>query len=236
MPAAPTHAISLRDVQLIQGDTLVLEHVNVDIRPGEFVYVIGKTGSGKSSFLRALYADLPISRGQARVAGYDLTTIRRGQIPFLRRKLGLVFQDFELLYDRTVEENMLFVLSATGWTERNKMRKRIDEMLDAVGLGGISQKRPHQLSGGEQQRVAIARALLNHPEMLIADEPTGNLDPAVAYEILDLFVRIHQAGTTVVIATHQHHFLRRFPERVLFCRDRQLLDVAKAQVLERLQE
>lgn len=199
------------------GDRLVLEDVNFSIQKGEFVYLIGRTGSGKSSLLKTLYADLPLNKGSVQVAGYELNSIRRGDVPFLRRKLGIVFQDFQLFMDRNITQNLEFVLRATGWTDSMKMKTRIAEVLIRVGLSGSLQKMPHQLSGGEQQRVVIARALLNEPEILLADEPTGNLDPEVSEEIMRLFLQINKSGMAVLMATHDFDLIRKFPARVLRC-------------------
>ena len=170
--------LSLKAVAVYQQDSMILNEISLDIRPGEFVYLIGKTGSGKSSFMKTLYADLPLKEGNGRIVGFNLKTLREEDIPFLRRKLGIVFQDFKLLPDRNVHENLKFVLKATGWKEAEKMQERIDTVLDKVGMKTKGFKFPHELSGGEQQRIAIARALLNDPELILADEPTGNLDPA----------------------------------------------------------
>ncbi|NJK84263.1 MAG: ATP-binding cassette domain-containing protein [Saprospiraceae bacterium] len=203
---------------------MVLTEVFFDIGKGEFVYLIGRTGSGKSSLLKTLYADLPLYSGDITVAGFQLFNIKSKQVPFLRRKIGIVFQDFQLLTDRSVAENLLFAMRATGWHDSSKMKQRLSDVLLKVGLGAIGHKMPHQLSGGEQQRVVIARALLNEPVILFADEPTGNLDPQVAEEILDLFVQINNSGTAILMATHNHFFLEKFPSRVLKCEKGRVLD------------
>ncbi|GAB4334837.1 MAG: ATP-binding cassette domain-containing protein [Flammeovirgaceae bacterium] len=233
MQKAHSLVVSLRDVTIRQAhDRLVMNNISFDIAKGEFVYLIGKTGSGKSSILKILYADLPFEEGQVMVAGYDLKKISSKDIPFLRRRLGIVFQDFELLTDRNVKENLEFVMKATGWIGQQKINERIDYLLNLVGLPNIHYRFPHQLSGGEQQRVAIARALVNQPDILLADEPTGNLDPTISHEILNVFLQIHQQGTTVLIATHYHNFIKTFPARVIFCENGQIKDIDKKQVLQ----
>lgn len=191
--------------------------VNFEINKNEFVFLIGRTGSGKSSLLKTLYADVWLEAGQAVVAGHKLHNIKRSEIPFLRRKLGVVFQDFQLFMDRSVEENLEFVLKATGWKDRAKIQNRIAEVLMQVGLGTLQKKMPHQLSGGEQQRVVIARAMLNEPQILFADEPTGNLDPEVGEQIMEVFQRINNAGTAILMATHNYDFLKKYPTRTLKC-------------------
>lgn len=213
-----------KNLEVRQGFSGVLEHVNFEIQKGEFVYLIGRTGSGKSSLLKALYADLKPFEGNAEVAGFQLPLKAKSQIPKLRRKLGIIFQDFQLLSDRTVNENLDFVLRATGWREAPKRKSRIEEVLRLVGLSLVGTKMPHQLSGGEQQRVVIARAILNEPMILLADEPTGNLDPEVAQEILQLFFKINRSGTAVLMATHNHQFIKDFPARVLRCKDHRVID------------
>ena len=209
--------IALDRADIYQGDRPVLNDVHFEIKNGEFVFMIGRTGSGKSSLLKTLYADLWLHTGSARVAGYELHKIKRSDIPFLRRRIGIVFQDFQLLSDRSVEDNLSFVLRATGWEDKGKISKRIAEVLMQVGLGTAQKRMPHQLSGGEQQRVVIARAMLNEPKILIADEPTGNLDPEVGDQIMQVFKTINNAGTAILMATHNHDFIKRFPARVLKC-------------------
>lgn len=216
--------LSVKDTSIYQRQNMVLTEVFFDIGKGEFVYLIGRTGSGKSSLLKTLYADLPLYSGDITVAGFQLFNIKSKQVPFLRRKIGIVFQDFQLLTDRSVAENLLFAMRATGWHDSSKMKQRLSDVLLKVGLGAIGHKMPHQLSGGEQQRVVIARALLNEPVILFADEPTGNLDPQVAEEILDLFVQINNSGTAILMATHNHFFLEKFPSRVLKCEKGRVLD------------
>jgi cell division transport system ATP-binding protein len=186
---------------------------------GEFVYLVGRTGSGKSTLMKSIYADIKVNSGMAYVAGFDLLKLKSSQVPLLRRKIGIVFQDFQLLSDRTVAENLYFVLRATGWTQKGKMKARVTDVLLRVGLSSSLEKYPLQLSGGEQQRVVIARALLNEPTILIADEPTGNLDPEVAEGIMKLFLEINKSGTAVLMATHNLAFLKQFPARVLECKD-----------------
>ncbi len=219
--------VTLNNANLSHHDVLVLRDLNFTIRKGEFVYLIGKTGSGKSSLLKALYADMSKPKGEVSVAGFNVSRIRRGQIPYLRRKIGIVFQDFQLLNDRSVAENLFFVMKATGWKDRSKMKNRVAEVLMQVGLGSVSSKYPHQLSGGEQQRIVIARALINEPLIVFADEPTGNLDPEVADSILKLFLEINRSGTAVLMATHQHGFIDRYPARVLKVENGIVLDSEK---------
>ena len=211
--------IEFRDVSVFQKETLVLSGVTLDIDRGEFVYLIGKTGSGKSSLLKTIYADLPVKVGKATVAGFDLVKIRYREIPLLRRKMGIVFQDFQLLTDRSVHENLLFVLKATGWRNKHQMKERIEEVLEKVGLSSKGFKMPHQLSGGEQQRVGIARALLNQPEIILADEPTGNLDPETSKGIMQVLFDIRETGRAVVMATHNYSLFRDFSARTLKCEE-----------------
>jgi cell division transport system ATP-binding protein len=209
---------------VFQGLDAILQDVNFTIEKDEFVFLIGRTGSGKSSLLKTLYADLPLKLGSAQIVGFNLENIKSKEIPFLRRKLGIVFQDFQLFFDRSVAENLFFVMRATGWNDKAKMKERMIEVLLKVGLADASSKMPHQLSGGEQQRVVIARALINKPAILLADEPTGNLDPDVADGIFKLFQEINKEGTAVLMATHNHDLLRKYPYRVLKCEKGQLLD------------
>lgn len=216
--------VSLRDVAVYQDSNTILSNVNFDIEKGEFVYLVGRTGSGKSSLLKTLYADLPLQTGAATVAEYKLTKLPRSQVPYLRRKIAIIFQDFQLLFDRTVAENLTFVLRATGWKDKAKVKQRISEVLMQVGLDSASSKMPHQLSGGEQQRIVIARALLNEPVILFADEPTGNLDPLVADSIMQLFLEINRSGTAVLMATHNYEIINRYPKRVLKCDHHKILD------------
>lgn len=211
--------VEINDLTLYQDDSPVLHNISFNIDKGEFVYLVGRTGSGKSSLLKAIYADLPVKKGSIKFSDFEIENIKRADIPFLRRKLGIVFQDFELFRDRTVHENLEFVLKATGWTAAAKIKARISEVLMKVGLESSAPKMPHQLSGGEQQRVVIARALLNEPLLLIADEPTGNLDPEVSQEIMKLFISINNSGTSILMATHDHDLFEKFPARTLVCRN-----------------
>ncbi|HEX7015946.1 MAG TPA: ATP-binding cassette domain-containing protein [Cyclobacteriaceae bacterium] len=219
--------VKVKDASIFQDHNTVLENVDFEIAKGEFVFLVGKTGSGKSSLLKTLYADLPLRLGEIEVAGYSIRKIRPSEVPLLRRKLGIIFQDFQLFSDRTVAENLLFVMKATGWRDKGKMRARIAEVLMQVGLGSVERKMPHQLSGGEQQRVVIARALLNEPQILLADEPTGNLDPAVSDGILKLFQQINNSGTAILMATHDYRIIRKFPARILKCDNMRIIDSAK---------
>jgi len=209
--------IKLDGVDIYQQKHLVLNNVNLQISPGEFVFLIGQTGSGKSSLLKVIYGELNIENGQGQVAGFDLRKVTDKDIPFLRRKLGIVFQDFQLLTDRTIEENLEFVLKATGWKDKKLISTRILDVLEKVGLRSKIKKMPHELSGGEQQRVVIARALLNDPELILADEPTGNLDPDTSEDIVTLLKQISQSGTAVLMASHDYHIIRTFPSRIIKC-------------------
>lgn len=209
--------IRLKEVPVYQKNVLVLSEVNLEVNKGEFIYLIGKTGSGKSSLLKMLYADLPVLEGETEVCGYDLQKIKRRDIPYLRRKLGVVFQDFQLLMDRTVKENLLFVMKATGWKDKDDMNDRMEDVLVKVGLVSKINKMPNQLSGGEQQRIAIARALINDPEIILADEPTGNLDPETSTGILRLLKEISDSGRAVMMATHNYNLIEQYPGRVLKC-------------------
>lgn len=216
--------VQVKNACIFQGINTVLQDVSFNIEKYEFVFLIGRTGSGKSSLLKTLYADLNLQMGEAEVAGYTIHNIKNKDIPYLRRKIGIVFQDFQLFTDRTVADNLIFVMKATGWKDRAKMKTRLAEVLMRVGLGGAATKMPHQLSGGEQQRVVIARALLNDPSILLADEPTGNLDPEVADGIFQLFQDINKQGTAILMATHNHELLKKHPYRVLKCEKGKLLD------------
>ena len=212
--------ISFRQADIINGEATVVYNLNMDIFPGDLVYIVGKVGTGKTSIIRTITAENPLGGGSATVCGFDLATIKDKQIPYLRRKLGVVFQDFQLLMDRSVEENLEFVLKATGWKDNEAIYKRTEEVLDAVGLPTKAHKMPHQLSGGEQQRVAIARAILNDPEVIIADEPTGNLDGETAEGILSLLSAINkEKGTAIVMVTHNRSIIERYPGRVFETKD-----------------
>lgn len=209
--------IHLHNASISQSSGVVVNNVNLEVKKGEFVYLLGKTGSGKSSVMKCLYADVELSSGSGTVAGYELQNIKRKDIPFLRRKLGIVFQDFQLLGDRSIFENLRFVMKATGWNNEEEIKKQINEVLEKVGLFGKGSKMPHEVSGGEQQRVAIARALINHPEIILADEPTGNLDPDTSAEIMKLLQDISKTGTSVLFATHDMLLYNKFPARTLTC-------------------
>lgn len=215
--------IELENATIYQRDNIVLSNVTFTIGQGEFVYLIGKTGSGKSSLLRTLYAELPATEGTVNVAGFDLTDISRKEIPFLRRKLGIVFQDFQLLDDRDVEANLEFVLKATGWYDEEQISQRIDEVLDNVGLKDKRKSMPYNLSGGERQSVAIARAMLNNPDIILADEPTGNLDPETALDVLKMLLRISDFGTAVLMATHNYGLIQKYPGRIIKCENHQVV-------------
>lgn len=209
--------IQLKDVSIFQRDNLILSKVNLDIKKGEFNYLIGKTGSGKSSLMKTLYADLPLLHGTGTAVGFDLIKLKEKEIPFLRRKIGIVFQDFNLLNDRSVYDNLLFVLKATGWKNAADIENKINSVLEKVDMKSKGFKMPYQLSGGEQQRVAIARALLNNPEMILADEPTGNLDPKTSIEIMHVLEAINKQGITILMATHDYALILKFPHKTIKC-------------------
>ncbi len=212
----PESVISLKNVNIYQGNNLILQDVNFEINKGEFVYLVGKTGTGKSSLLKTLYGELTLTEGIASVVGFDLRQMDWKKVPFLRRNLGVVFQDFQLLTDRNVHENLKFVLQATGWKDERLIEEKINDVLDKVGLKGRGFKMPYEMSGGEQQRVDIARALLNSPKLILADEPTGNLDPETSDEIMQLLIQIAKDyGSTVVMATHDFIVINRYPSRML---------------------
>jgi cell division transport system ATP-binding protein len=219
--------LALKDVTIYQENKVILSQINLEVNHGEFLYIIGKTGTGKSSLMKTLYADLPLTQGEGYIVEFDLATLEEKDIPYLRRKIGIVFQDFKLLPDRTVNDNMIFVLKATGWTDAQKMQDKIDEVLDKVGMRGFASKMPHQLSGGEQQRVAIARALLNDPELILADEPTGNLDPQTSVEVLEVLKNINALGKTIIMATHDYALLMKFPSKTLKCEDGSIFEVVQ---------
>lgn len=214
---AEQQIISLENVAIYQQSNLVLDNVNFQIKDNEFVYLIGRVGSGKSSLIKTLYGELPLKKGTGNVAGFDLHKLKRNQIPYLRRKIGIVFQDFQLLTDRNIKNNLLFVLNATGWKNKAEMQTRIEQVLTLVHLTDKINKMPHQLSGGEQQRIVIARALLNTPEIILADEPTGNLDPESSDIIMNLLIEIQKNDTAIVMATHNYQLLKKFPFRTLKC-------------------
>ncbi len=217
--------INLENISVYQNDMLVLSDVNLKISKGEFVYIIGRTGSGKSSLLRTLYADLPLLKGEAIVSGYNLGKIRKKEIPYFRRKLGIVFQDFQLLTDRNVADNLMFVMKATGWKDKAEMQKKLHDVLDKAGLSAKGFKKPHQLSGGEQQRLVIARALINNPDVILADEPTGNLDSETYGGIMNLLFEISKNGKAVLMATHNNELLRNFPSRTVKCHEGKIIEV-----------
>ena len=222
--------LSLKNVSIYQENKVIISNINLEVKSGEFLYIIGKTGSGKSSFLKTLYADLPLTEGEGSIVDFDLVDLKENNIPFLRRKIGIVFQDFKLLPDRSIKENMLFVLKATGWNDVAAMDAKIEEVLKKVDMDSLSGKMPHQLSGGEQQRVAIARALLNDPELILADEPTGNLDPKTSVEVMELLRKINANGKTIVMATHDYALLMKFPSKTLKCEDNKLFEVVQRTV------
>jgi len=214
-----TPILRLKEAKIYQKDHLVLSNVNFELSAGDFIYLIGKTGSGKSSLLKTLYADLPLQDGMGEVASYDLESLQEKDIPFLRRNIGVVFQDFQLLPDRSVKDNLLFVLKATGWTDKQKMKNRIAEVLEQVSMHHKDYKMPHELSGGEQQRVAIARALLNEPDLILADEPTGNLDPETSREIMLVLKGIQEKGKAIFMATHDYSLIKDFPSQMIRCEE-----------------
>jgi cell division transport system ATP-binding protein len=220
----------LKDASIFQRDNLVLSDVTVSVDEGEFVYLIGKTGTGKSSFMKTLYGDLPLQKGEGEIVGFDLASLKEKDIPFLRRKLGVVFQDFQLLNDRTVQDNLKFVLTATGWKDKKEMEAKIEEVLGKVGMKTKAFKYPYQLSGGEQQRVAIARALLNDPELILADEPTGNLDPQTSVEVMEVLQEINKNGNTILMATHDYALLLKYPSKTLKCDENQIFEVVQKTV------
>ncbi|MGN1173005.1 MAG: cell division ATP-binding protein FtsE [Muribaculaceae bacterium] len=215
--------ITYKDVEILRKELVVLKHVSLSLEQGEFLYLIGKVGSGKSSLLKSMYAEIPIHDGDAQVLGYDLIDIPKKDIPFLRRKIGIVFQDFQLLTDRNVYQNLRFVLDATGWKDENDIDARIEEVLTQVGMLKKSYKMPHELSGGEQQRIVIARALLNRPQLILADEPTGNLDPETGEQIVAHLHKIASEGTAVIMATHNLQLVEQFPARTLSCENKSII-------------
>ena len=219
--------LTLKDASIFQKENLVLSNINLTLNKGEFVYLIGKTGAGKSSFMKTLYADLPLQKGEGSIVGYDLNALKEKEIPFLRRKLGVVFQDFKLLTDRTIFDNLEFVLKATGWKDKTERKTKIEAVLTKVNMQTKGFKYPHQISGGEQQRVAIARALLNNPELILADEPTGNLDPQTSIEIMEVLRDINAQGNTILMATHDYSMILRYPSKTLKLEDQKLFEVVQ---------
>ncbi len=217
--------LQLKDASIFQRENLILSDINLDIKKGDFNYIIGKTGSGKSSLMKTLYGDLPLQNGEGSIVDFDLRKLREKDIPFLRRKIGIVFQDFQLLNDRSVYNNLFFVLKATGWKGKNQMDVKINDVLEKVDMKTKGFKMPYQLSGGEQQRVAIARALLNTPEMILADEPTGNLDPKTSVEIMNVLEEINKAGITILMATHDYALILKFPHKTIKCEGGKIFEV-----------
>ena len=224
--------ISFSHANILQGDHLVLKDVNFSVYPGEFVYLIGKVGSGKTSLVKTLNAELPLNKGHVQVAGFALHLLKKRQIPYLRRRMGVVFQDFQLLTDRSVYDNLFFVLQATGWKKKSDTDKRIMEALQMTGMANKGYKMPHQLSGGEQQRVAIARALLNAPDLILADEPTGNLDPDTSEEIMDILIKIKNAGKTVIMVTHNYYLLKKYRFRTIKCENERITEMKVSQEID----
>ncbi|GGW36859.1 phosphonate ABC transporter ATP-binding protein [Arenibacter certesii] len=222
--------LKLKDVAVFQAENLVLNDISLEIKKGEFVYLIGKTGSGKSSFMKMLYGDLPLKQGDGTIVDFDLKTLRERDIPYLRRKLGVVFQDFKLLPDRNINNNLLFVLKATGWKDKSKMDAKIEEVLGKVDMKTKGFKFPHELSGGEQQRIAIARALLNDPELILADEPTGNLDPQTSVEVMKVLQDINKTGRTILMATHDYALILKYPSKTLKCDGNKVFEVIQRAV------
>jgi cell division transport system ATP-binding protein len=223
----PDTVLELKDATIYQGTSLVLSKVNFAMKQGDFVYLIGKTGTGKSSFMKTLYGDLELTEGQGHIVDLNLRKLKESDIPFLRRKLGIVFQDFKLLNDRTVNDNLDFVLRATGWKNKKDIKIRIDEVLDRVGMKTKGFKFPFELSGGEQQRIAIARALLNNPELILADEPTGNLDPQTSIEVMEVLQDLNKKGHTILMATHDYAMLLKYPHKTLKCDENKVFEVVQ---------
>ncbi len=224
--------ISFQDADILNGEATVVYGLNMEVYPGDFVYIVGKVGTGKTSIIRTMTAENPLLKGEGEVCGYNLRTIRKKEIPYLRRKVGVIFQDFQLLVDRTVHDNLAFVLKATGWKSQAEIDKRIADVLEAVGMGTKAHKMPHQLSGGEQQRIVIARAILNHPEVILADEPTGNLDNETAVGILRLLTGINKEGTTIVMVTHNRQIFEKYHGRVFVCKDEKCAEQKDDEVID----
>ena len=221
----PNNIVSFNDAKIKQRGKTILTNVSIDVPEGSFIFLIGRTGSGKSSLIKTIYGDLELAEGIGNVTGFDLTRLKSNQIPNLRRGLGVVFQDFKLLQDRTIGENLKFVLKATGWRNKKEIDNRIDKVLEMVGINLNINKYPFELSGGEQQRIAIARALLNDPKLIIADEPTGNLDPQTSQEIMQLFKTLHEKGMTLLMATHDYQMIVKFPGKIFKCEDGKVFEV-----------
>ena len=215
-----TSILNIEEVSIFQQDEIIFENINININKGDFIYLIGKTGSGKSSLIKTLYADLELKKGEISVGGFSLKNLKENKIPFLRRKLGVVFQDFNLLQDRSVFDNLKFVLQATEWKSKRKIEDRIYEVLEIVNIKDLTHKFPHQLSGGQKQKVAISRALLNSPDLIIADEPTGNLDPKTSLEIMQLLLDLNKKGNTILMATHDFILIKEFPHKTLLCNNK----------------
>ena len=217
--------ILLEGVNLHQDERLIFDNINLSVSSGDFIYLVGETGSGKSSLVKSLYAEIKVSTGNISVAGYDLNKIEKKEIPSLRRNLGIVFQDFQLLSDRSLNDNLEFVLKATGWNKKEEISKRIEEVLESVHLEEFNNKMPHELSGGEKQRAAIARSLLNNPKVILADEPTGSLDPKKSEKIIELLKEINEKGTTILIATHDYEIIKKFNSRIIKCSEKKLHEI-----------
>ncbi|MFK5890270.1 MAG: ATP-binding cassette domain-containing protein [Flavobacteriaceae bacterium] len=222
--------LQLQNVSIFQDKVLVLSEVNLNLKKGDFSYLIGKTGSGKSSLMKTLYGELPLKQGKGSVVGFDLENLKEKQIPFLRRKLGIVFQDFKLLIDRSVFNNLVFVLKATGWKDKSKIKIKIESVLEKVGMQDKAYKMPFELSGGEQQRIAIARALLNDPDLILADEPTGNLDPKTSVEVMQVLQEINKSGKTILMATHDYALILKYPYKTLRCEGGKVFEVVQKTV------
>lgn len=219
--------LKLQNASIFQDKNLILNEVNIDVKKGEFVYLIGKTGSGKSSLLKTLYGDLGLAHGKGEIVGFDLNAMKDKNIPFLRRKLGIVFQDFKLLNERTINNNLDFVLRATGWKDKAKIKQKIEDVLTKVSMQNKGHKFPYELSGGEQQRIAIARALLNDPELILADEPTGNLDPETSIEVMEVLQDLNKKGNTILMATHDYGLLLKYPSKTLKCENNRVFEVVQ---------
>ena len=220
-----TSILNIEEVSIFQQDEIIFENINININKGDFIYLIGKTGSGKSSLIKTLYADLKLKKGEISVGGFSLKNLKENKIPFLRRKLGVVFQDFNLLQDRSVFDNLKFVLEATEWKSKRKIEDRIYEVLEIVNIKDLTHKFPHQLSGGQKQKVAISRALLNSPDLIIADEPTGNLDPKTSLEIMQLLLDLNKKGNTILMATHDFILIKEFPHKTLLCNNKSISSI-----------